>query len=169
MDVRTTVAGPATKRDRGRPPFRSALLTLPLPPSTNALFLNVPGRGRVRTPQYREWSETAGWQIRTQLGSKKLPIPAPVAIEIRTGLPKRPRDLGNLEKALTDCLVDYGVIGGDDNKHVTGLDLAWSAEIEPGMVQITVRQTMTPQTCYRISLAKRGPRSISTAAEPDVA
>lgn len=164
MDVGTTVAETVAKRGRGRPPFRSALLTLALPPSTNALFLNVPGRGRVRTPQYREWSEAAGWQIRTQV-AKNLPIPAPVAIEIRAGLPKRPRDLGNLEKALTDCLVEYGVIAGDDNKHVTRLDLAWSAEIEQGMVQITVRQTTTPQTCYRISLGKRV-GSLAAATDP---
>ena len=38
--------------------------TITRPPSTNALYANVPGKGRVKTKRYREWIELAGWEIK---------------------------------------------------------------------------------------------------------
>jgi hypothetical protein len=40
--------------------------TLTRPPSTNALYANVPGKGRVKTRRYREWITAAGWEMRAQ-------------------------------------------------------------------------------------------------------
>ncbi|MBB2965031.1 hypothetical protein FHU13_005453, partial [Methylobacterium sp. R2-1] len=37
----------------------SVEIRFPLPPSTNSLFANVVGRGRVKTPKYRAWRQQA--------------------------------------------------------------------------------------------------------------
>ncbi len=39
---------------------------IPRPPSTNALYANVPGKGRVKTKRYRDWITAAGWEMRAQ-------------------------------------------------------------------------------------------------------
>lgn len=38
-------------------------LELPLPPSVNALYANVPGKGRVKTKTYREWIRAASNRV----------------------------------------------------------------------------------------------------------
>ncbi len=40
--------------------------TCPQPPSTNALYANVAGKGRVRTKAYKAWIERAGWEVKIQ-------------------------------------------------------------------------------------------------------
>ena len=44
------------------------VLLTPRPPSANALYSNVRGKGRVKTRQYRDWiwpSSEPGWGIKT--------------------------------------------------------------------------------------------------------
>lgn len=90
-------------------------LRLPAPPSTNALYANVPGKGRVKTLAYRSWLNAAGWDVAQQ---RQEPIKGEIAIDIlcekRQG--RRP-DLGNMDKAIEDLLVRHALIE-DDSKVV---------------------------------------------------
>ena len=45
---------------------RTLSFDLPLPPSVNGCFANVPGKGRVRTAQYRAWRKQALASIEVQ-------------------------------------------------------------------------------------------------------
>lgn len=90
-------------------------LFLPVPPSTNKLYANVPGKGRVKTSAYKAWIEQAGWEVKRQalgkerFGKKKIVVCYSVPENGR-------RDLDNYLKAMNDVLKTAGII--DDDKHI---------------------------------------------------
>ena len=55
---------PAEKLWKQTPPI--CRLLLPVPPSTNNLFVNKRGGGRARAAVYRSWLIEAGWEIKLQ-------------------------------------------------------------------------------------------------------
>ena len=97
--------------------------SVPYPPSTNNLFYNVPGKGRVRTQRYRTWARAAGNDI---LAQKRGHIGGPVHLTI-TLTPRRGRnpDASNATKPLEDLLVDMGIIDGDNREIVRKLTVEW--------------------------------------------
>ena len=38
-------------------------LDLPVPPSVNGMFANVPGKGRIKSRDYKSWIRAAGWGV----------------------------------------------------------------------------------------------------------
>jgi crossover junction endodeoxyribonuclease RusA len=80
-----------------------------MPPSVNNLFLNVPGRGRVRSGRYRAWQDENLWALKAlKLGS--------VAGHVRVDywLPvKNRQDIDNPLKALNDLLQSSGILAND--------------------------------------------------------
>lgn len=94
-------------------------IALPFPPSTNNLFINV-GKKRVTSTRYRAWQQLASTSIkdshRQSLG--------PYSISIALRPPdKRARDIGNLEKAVSDLLVAHGVV--KDDSLCRRLEMCW--------------------------------------------
>lgn len=86
-------------------------ISLPMPPSSNNMFVNVRGRGRVRSENYRKWSREAGWTLVAQRPPKfKVPVKISVEINPPNG---RAFDLDNRKKALLDLLVEHQVIPDD--------------------------------------------------------
>jgi crossover junction endodeoxyribonuclease RusA len=110
------------------------LTKIPTPPSTNTLFANVPGKGRVKSDRYRTWRNAAGWEVRAQ---KALRVKGPVHLTYTYEEGATRADLGNLEKAATDMLVDLGIIDGDGPAIVRSITLQWGKG--PGMT-VEVRQ-----------------------------
>lgn len=88
-------------------------LILPLPPSMNRLWRTGKGGAVYRSPKYEAWRVPAMWQASVQAkgikfeGSYKLTL-----LAVRPD--KRKRDLDNLFKAASDCLVAAGIV--DDSK-----------------------------------------------------
>jgi len=81
-------------------PKEWVVFTIPKPFSANKTTANVPGKGRVKTADYRAWLEEAGWAIRLQYS----PLPqydGDVFVDI--DLP-RGMDIDNPQKALFDLL-----------------------------------------------------------------
>jgi crossover junction endodeoxyribonuclease RusA len=111
---------------------------LPLPISTNALFFNKKGKGRIKTPEYRAWIEEAGWEIKRQ-HVPSFNGPVSLAYELST---KSRMDLPNCEKGVTDLLVAMGIIPDDSPKYVRGVVLSWSSEVEG--VRVTVSEVPGP-------------------------
>jgi crossover junction endodeoxyribonuclease RusA len=108
-------------------------VVLPWPPAVNNLYLNVKGRGRVKSPRYSNWLNEAGWIIGT---TKTGRIAGPYQIEIHATRPdKRKRDLDGICKPILDCLVKNGVT--DDDSIAQRITLAWSAEGSGVRVVIT--------------------------------
>ena len=99
-------------------------LTFPFPPTSNHLYRNVPGKGRVRTERYKTWARAAGNEI---LSQHRQPVSGPVALIITLAKPdKRKRDLSNGIKAIEDLLVDMRLI--DDDRNVQHLTISWGDE-----------------------------------------
>lgn len=86
------------------------------PPSTNSLYANVPGKGRVRTAAYKTWIKTAGWEIKAQPHCR-IPGKFEMSIWLPPGI-----DLDNC-KAIADLLGPgkHGLGITDDDKHMDEL------------------------------------------------
>lgn len=111
---------------------------LPLPPTANHLFFNLPkGKGRAKTGEYRAWITEAGWEIVRQkraAGAKKFTTPVRLLYEVK----KTRRDLGNTEKAVSDLLVRQGVIEDDGPNYVSEIVLRWA---DVAGVRVTITPT----------------------------
>ena len=84
-------------------------IDLPIPPSANNNYVNVPGRGRVKSAAYSRWRRVAAIMISTSAIPK---MKKPYAVLIRANIDHR-RDLDNIAKPILDALVESGVIEGD--------------------------------------------------------
>ncbi len=109
-------------RKRDRSMTAPIEISLPFPPSVNALFANVKGVGRVKTSAYRKWAAEAGWSLAAQ---RPRGIAGAYEIEITAFRPdNRRRDLGNLEKGISDLLVSQGVV--EDDSLAEKITLQWA-------------------------------------------
>ncbi len=107
---------------------------LPFPVSVNNMFLNIPGRGRIKSPKYRAWQTEAGWRLRQQ---RAIPISGHVEVSIVAIRPdNRRRDIDNLSKAVCDILVVNNVI--TDDKMIVRLTAEWSQSSDLSGVSVTV-------------------------------
>jgi crossover junction endodeoxyribonuclease RusA len=117
-------------------------LRLPMPPSVNALYANVAGKGRVKSTRYRTWLNAAGWAIKEQRPRK---VKGDYVLWIWAQRPDgRRRDLGNLEKPISDLLVAHGIVG--DDSQCVAIHCYWSGSgrecevrIEPAQAAVTAR------------------------------
>ncbi|MGI9412094.1 MAG: RusA family crossover junction endodeoxyribonuclease [Hyphomicrobiales bacterium] len=96
-------------------------LTLPFPPTTNNLFRNVRGKGRVPTKNYEQWMKRALGELMIQRPAR---LTGYVSVDLAFGIPdKRRRDLDNLMKAPLDCLVKFGVV--EDDSKIIRISARW--------------------------------------------
>ncbi len=90
------------------------VITLPLPPSVNALYA---GKGRrYKSKRYEAWIIEARSALVMQRFTPYGPVP--LSVHYKFGRPdKRVRDLLNYPKALDDFMVDMGIIADDSWIH----------------------------------------------------
>jgi len=109
-------------------------LTLPLPPSVNVAYRNLPGVGRVKTKAYKDWATEAALLMKLQARGR---IAGAYAIHVEIDRPdKRKRDLSNLLKILEDTIVAQGLV--DDDSLCEHIDMKWTDHIpeRPGPVRV---------------------------------
>lgn len=95
--------------------------TIKLPPVTKKNSMQIVGNGKrpmlIPSAQYRRYERDAGWFL------KPLAISEPVNIRAIYFMPARRKvDITNLESALMDVLVKYGVITDDNCRVVVSTD-----------------------------------------------
>jgi crossover junction endodeoxyribonuclease RusA len=107
------------------------VLVLPFPPSVNNLFSGT--RRRFISKGYKAWKEEAHLAL---LKQRPLPhIGGKVTCRYSFGRPdKRRRDLGNLEKAISDCLVEHAVI--EDDSLIEEMTLRWSDDVHGAQIEL---------------------------------
>lgn len=92
----------------GEGPAILARFDLPSPPSTNNLFRNVPGKGRVYSDTYKNWLSHAGWKLQLAWrGAPALRGSLALTLRLAPGI-----DIDNI-KAVPDLLKKIGVIVDD--------------------------------------------------------
>lgn len=97
-------------------------LELPFPVSLNGAYRNVAGRGRVKTQAYIAWLQHAALEVRRQARGR---IEGSYALHMRATRPdRRARDLGNLEKTVSDLCVSMGLV--EDDSLCRRILLEWS-------------------------------------------
>lgn len=102
-------------------------LTLPmLPPSTNALFANVRGKGRVRTAEYNRWLNQAGMLLRSQCKTQ-MAARCEITIALEDCHPHA--DCSNFIKPVEDLLVKVGILWDDSAAYVRSAKAEWTADI----------------------------------------
>jgi Holliday junction resolvase RusA-like endonuclease len=90
----------------------AVVLYMAPPPSLNKLWSTMPGKKRVRSPEYNAWLHTEGWRVRSQIvGMKPIDCRFDVLIEV----PISRRDVGNNEKGIMDLCEHVGVVNNDGN------------------------------------------------------
>jgi Holliday junction resolvase RusA-like endonuclease len=101
-------------------------LRLPVPPSTNNLYLNI-RRGRTKSKAYREWIEAAdNCFLEQRRGLNGKPVAGPYTAQIK--LPRINGDVDNRTKAILDWLVRVELT--TDDRHCRKV----SAEIDTSLV-----------------------------------
>lgn len=100
---------------------------LPMPPSVNSMFKNVPGKGRVRTKKYKAWAHEAGWMLIAQRNRTKRHhncLTGPIAIDVAAYKPaSKKRDLDNILKAICDLLTNTKTIA--DDSQIVAINARW--------------------------------------------
>lgn len=108
------------------------MIRIPVPPSLNNMFTNVPGRGRVRVAAYKHWIAEAGYSILAQRPKK---YTGDVTVSIVIG-PRQRGDLDNRIKPVLDLLTKMKII--EDDRKVVQITAEWSDFAQPGCeVEVT--------------------------------
>jgi Holliday junction resolvase RusA-like endonuclease len=105
---------------------------IPVPPSTNALFVTFRDRGgirRAKTKEYLSWIKAAGLMLNVQ---RPVPVRGKVKLAITVARNNR-RDLSNHIKAIEDLLVGMSLI--DDDRHVEEILMMWD-DISDALVTV---------------------------------
>jgi len=106
---------------------------LPFPPSTNGLFAGK--ARRYLSAGYKAWKAAAGPRVPAGL------IAGPYSLDLIFDRPdRRARDLGNLEKAVSDLIVERGLV--IDDSCCQRITLSWSDA--PPQREAVVRVTVQP-------------------------
>lgn len=105
--------------------MKSVIRLAHVPPSTNGLYANVAGRGRVKTERYRTWLQAVGWDMNRYHNHKWA---EPVYLTIAIGKLRGSADVSNRVKAVEDLLVAHGIIPGDSIKWVRGVNVYLAQE-----------------------------------------
>jgi len=94
-------------------------VTVPMPPSVNAMYVNVYRKGRVKNGKYRDWQKLCHPMI-AEMGV----VDGEVFIEYLFNLGTSFRgDLSNHIKAPEDALVETKVLAGDTHKTIKGFSV----------------------------------------------
>lgn len=123
----------------------SVRVVLPLPPTTNNLFVNVRGRGRVPSKVYAAWRKLVAPILATVPPVYELPVV--VSIEILGGKGFAVNcDIDNRVKAVLDALVASEIIPNDSRECVRRVVVEYHDEAkvkpkdrQPARVRVTVR------------------------------
>lgn len=116
-----------------------AWLVFPAPISTNALFINVPGRGRALSGDYRAWKKLTAQILAAQRPLPKFVLPVEVTVYVgERG--KGNGDIDNCSKAILDALTAAGIIHDDSRKWVRGCYPMWVPDMAGCVVVVAPAQ-----------------------------
>ena len=122
-------------------PTAPILITLPVPPSANAIWRPA-RRGRVvKSAQYSRWLEECDLiGLTTRVPRDAIQTPVSISITVRSGTGwRRDRDIDNIVKPTLDWLVRWCVIADDNCGIVRHIEVSYDMlPISAACVQIVI-------------------------------
>ena len=113
------------------------IIHLPRPISTNTLFRNVKGKGRVKTKKYEAWLKEAWAMIAPQKDFKVISSPVRLLFAIgEVGISPN-MDGDNALKGYIDALVANSILLDDRRSIVKAIGMEWVPQKEGTTVYIT--------------------------------
>lgn len=106
-----------------RTPAEVVELRLPMPPSTNNLYRNKRGGGRIKTEHYRRWRAEA-----EAIGNLQRPGRRVGPSDLSIYVPQGRGDTSNLIKPLEDVAKVIGVIADDSPKYIRNVAIIRTTE-----------------------------------------
>ena len=95
---------------------------LSVPPSVNQIFVNVPGKGRVKSAVYRKWIKS---ELVALMSQRAKPVVGRASVSIL--LPRStPGDIDNRLKGTLDLLVRAEILPDDSGKYVGALSVTFA-------------------------------------------
>lgn len=107
---------------------------IPMPPSINMAWVNVPLKGRVRSPEYRRWHKLAYAELMLQQPGR---VVGKFAALISIGRVNRRCDIDNRIKPILDLLKGDVI---EDDSLCERVSAGWSDTIESGRVVVEIRR-----------------------------
>jgi Holliday junction resolvase RusA-like endonuclease len=110
-------------------------LDITVGPSTNNLYSNLPGIGRVKSKAFKKWAKVAMLEMMAQ---RKLPLPVPpVCLTLSVPDSDGKGDISNRVKAVEDLLVKMGFIPEDNDKIIRKLVVEVGAPKGRCLIELT--------------------------------
>lgn len=106
-----------------------------VPPSTNHLYANAPGKGRVKSLAYRRWLEAAGWEVKSQVQGRKLDAPWRLSV---TAHIRSVRDISNIIKPVEDLVVRLKL--APDDRFCRKVEAIRDESIPSGRAIVTIEE-----------------------------
>lgn len=108
-------------------------VTVPMPPSANALFANA-SCGRIKSRKYRDWIKEAGWIVQAARVGRIIG-----AVKVEIILPSNMRgDPDNRIKPLLDLVTRLGLIEDDAARVIRGINVEFGGAAG---AKITIRRS----------------------------
>lgn len=107
-------------------------VTIPLPPSTNRLYIRTRS-GVTCAPEYKRWKHEAGWTIKAQ---RIKPLECERYCFELTAPARMRSDADNIIKPALDIFVSLGLI--PDDKHAAHVSVLRSPEVAPGSCKVLI-------------------------------
>lgn len=106
--------------------------TIPVPPSLNNIYFNLPKGGRRKTPEYKAWINAGLLMLKTQN-----PTRFEARADLNVSVPDSEQgDISNRIKAAEDLLVRAGILTGDDKRYVRSVTATWVPAYLPCQVSL---------------------------------
>ena len=108
------------------------VLNLPEPPSVNAAYSNVSGKGRAKTKIYKQWETECLWMIKqAKPGIVKGEYTVALFLSEQTR-----KDVDNCLKPTLDLLAKVGI--SENDKHCYGVVSVKSPDVDKGKCRIAI-------------------------------
>jgi len=117
--------------------MKHAVILVPFPLSVNGLYLNVKGRGRVKTKSYIKWQQEAALMLMKQ---NKPEFKSRVDVVVYLGGGRDDSDCDNYNKCCLDLLVNHGILKDDSKLYVRSVKAIWDDETVQNGAMIEIKQ-----------------------------